>query len=360
MIHTYEQIHTALPLANEWFLGSGIQDPEGGVARYYLTEPRRNARISTEITGYAISALVYLHRRLDDFRCLEAARSAASFLVRRAWDPALEVFPFEYPGNLAYFFDSGIIARGLLTLWRVMPEVEWLDAAVAAGRSMLRHFVRGSSIHPIIELPSCRPRPNGGSWSQSPGCYQLKAALAWHDLFEVTRDSDFLEAYEMVLSRSVATHEDFLPGDVDPHRVMDRLHAYCYFLEGMLPRYSDPACAEAVRDGIAKVAAFLRDIAPSFERSDVSAQLIRVRLYADRLGVAPLDREAALEELAFLVKFQREDPDPARSGGFWFGAKGGDLLPYVNPVSTAFGLQAVDMWRRAEADEFTANRHELI
>lgn len=360
LIQTHEQTYKALSLANEWFLGSGIQDPGGGVARYYLTEPRRNARISTEITGYAISALVYLHRRLDDIRSLEAARSSASFLVRQAWDPALEVFPFEYPGNLAYFFDSGIIARGLLTLWRVMPEAEWLDAAVAAGRSMLRHFVHGGGVHPIVDLPSCRPRPQDGNWSKRAGCYQLKAALAWHDLFEVTGEREFIEAYEMVLRRSLATHEDFLPGEVDPHLVMDRLHAYCYFLEGMLPRYSEPACAAAVRDGIAKVAAFLRDIAPSFERSDVYAQLIRVRLYADRLGVAPLEREAALEEVAGLLRFRGEDADPARHGGFWFGAKGGDLLPYVNPVSTAFGLQALDMWSRLETGEFQANRHELI
>ncbi len=360
LTRSLESIHSVLPLAGEWFLASGIQEPEGGVARYYLTEPGRNARISTEITGYAISALVYLHRRLDDFACLEAARSAAGFLTRCAWDSSLELFPFEYPGSLAYFFDSGIIVRGLLTLWRVMPEGEWLDAAVAAGRSMLRYFVHDRGVHPIIELPSCRPRPHEGNWSKHPGCYQLKAALAWHDLFEVTGDREFLEAYEMVLRRSLATHEDFLPGETDPHLVMDRLHAYCYFLEGMLPRYSDPACAATVREGIAKLAAFLRDIAPSFVRSDVFAQLIRLRLYADRLGAAPLDREAAAEEVANLLKFQREDPDPARRGGFWFGSKNGEWLPYVNPVSTAFGLQALDMWLRAETGEFPANRHELI
>jgi len=330
------------------------------VARFYMTEPGRNARISTEITGYAISALVYLHRRLDDFRCLEAARAAASFLVRRAWDPALEVFPFECPGTLAYFFDSGIIARGLLTLWRVTPEGEWLDAAVAAGRSMLRCFVHPGGVHPIIELPGCRPRPHDGNWSRRPGCYQLKAAMAWHDLYEVTGDREFLKAYERVLEASLATHESFLPGETSPPLVMDRLHAYCYFLEGMLPCYSRPECAAAVSEGILKVAAFLRDIAPAFERSDVSAQLLRVRLFADRLGVAPLDRAAAEEEITRLAGFQFEDPDPARHGGFWFGKKEGALLPYVNPVSTAFALQALDFWARAQADEFRANRHELI
>lgn len=359
-------LNSVLPLAGEWFLRSGIQEPEGGVARYYLTDSKRNARISTEITGYAISALVYLYRRLDEFEYLEAARRAATFLARRAWNRELAVFPFEYvtngllPNNLAYFFDSGIIVRGLLTLWRVMPEGEWLDAAVAAGRSMMRDFLDVDVVHPVVSLPSRKPMPHAGNWSRNPGCYQLKAALAWHDLYEVTADRAFLEAYERVLARSLETHLNFLPGDKDPVLVMDRLHAYCYFLEGLLPRYSDPLSMAAVREGIARVSALLREIAPVFERSDVCAQLLRMRLFADGLGVEPLDRSAACEEVQRMRRYQFQDSDPARHGGFWFGTRRGDLLPYVNPVSTAFCMQALEMWRLAEAGEFKPNRHELI
>ena len=52
-----------LSRTGEWFLGSGIQQTNGGVARYYLVDSRRNLPVSTEITGYAVSALVYLHSR---------------------------------------------------------------------------------------------------------------------------------------------------------------------------------------------------------------------------------------------------------------------------------------------------------
>ena len=359
-------LDAVLPLAGAWFLRSGIQEPEGGVARYYLTDSGRNARISTEITGYTVSALVYLYRRLDDFEYLEAARRAASFLARRAWNRELAVFPFEYstngplPSNLAYFFDSGIIVRGLLTLWRVTPEGEWLDTAVATGRSMMRDFVNADAVHPVVSLPSRAPLPHAGNWSKNPGCYQLKAALAWYDLYEVTSDRAFLEAYERVLAKSLETHRDFLPGEQDPALVMDRLHAYCYFMEGLLPRYADPLCAAAVREGIARVSALLREIAPVFERSDVCAQLLRVRLFADRLGVEPLDRSAAHEEVERIQRYQFADSDRARHGGFWFGTREGRLLPYVNPVSTAFCMQALEMWRLAEAGEFKPNRHELI
>ena len=54
--------HSSLSRAGRWFLESGIQDDSGGVARYYRSDVGRNAGVSTEITGYAVSALVYLYR----------------------------------------------------------------------------------------------------------------------------------------------------------------------------------------------------------------------------------------------------------------------------------------------------------
>jgi hypothetical protein len=86
------------------------------------------------------------------------------------------------------------------------------------------------------------------------------------------------------------------------------------------------------------LSALLREIACSFARSDVFAQLLRVRLYAHSVGVLPLDRPCAAWEAEQLATFQRSD------GGYWFGRKGGDLLPFSNPVSTVFAAQALEFW----------------
>src|ERR1700744_1988281 len=51
----------ALEQAGCWFLRSGIQEPSGGVARYFLADAGRNKPVSTEITGYAASAFSYLY-----------------------------------------------------------------------------------------------------------------------------------------------------------------------------------------------------------------------------------------------------------------------------------------------------------
>lgn len=323
--------------AGEWFLRSGIQETNGGVARYYRTDLRQNAPVSTEITGYTLSALLYLG--LD-----ERARTTAEFLCR-AWEPKTEAMPFEL-GEPAYgyFFDDGIIVRGLLAAWRKFGAAEFLQTAAAVGRHMLRDFDAGAEFHPILTLPGKRPIERDAlRWSRSAGCYQLKSAMAWHDLAGATGEAEFEAAYERVLDYSLRTWRDFLPGHSEREMVMDRLHAFSYFLEGLMPRAKDPRCCAALHRGIARAAELLREIAPEFARSDVYAQVLRARIYADRAGVVPLDRAAAEHEAEQLRTFEAPD------GGFWFGRKDGEFLPYSNPVSTAFAMQALAMWSGAAA-----------
>lgn len=361
-----EILNSRVRSAGQWFVRSGIQESSGGVARYYRSDLDRNALVSTEITGYAVSALLHLHGAGGDPECFDAAVRAGRFLARAAWDDALRAMPFECAGDgiapeaLAYFFDTGIIARGLLALWRCSRDDEFLQASIRCAEFMARDFGGGPEFHPILELPSKTPAARDRRWSRSPGCYQLKAALAWRELAEETGRADFCDLYEQVQEWALCGHAAFPTGEGEGERVMDRLHAYCYFLEGLLPCADRPACAEALRDGIARTAALLARTAPLFERSDVYAQLLRVRLFAGALGVMPLDCEAAGREATAIGEFQACDSSPQIDGGFYFGRKGTQLLPYVNPVSTAFCAQALDLWRRRCAGTFQPDWRMLI
>jgi len=302
-----------LSRTGEWFLHSGIQQPDGGVARYYLVDSRSNLPASTEITGYAASAFVYLHSVTKEPVYLERARAAAQFLVR-AWDPSSGIMHFEIePAAFSYFFDCGIIVRGLLAVWRATGEQQFLDTAIATGDSMIRDFATsGGDFHPILALPSKRPIARDPlRWSRTSTCYQLKSAMAWRDLHDATDLPRFLEPYEQALDAGLRTYAEFLPGHPERPKVMDRLPAFGYFLEGLLPRATDSRCAAALRDGIGRAACHLRSIAPEFVRSDVYAQLLRVRLYADWLGAVPLDLPAAEFEAAQLAAwFSQAKKDP--------------------------------------------------
>jgi hypothetical protein len=335
--------------AATWFLESGIQEPSGGVARYYLSDRGQNARISTEITGYALKAHLLIWRLTGDERMLSAAVSAGNFLLWDAWDPALRTFPFEWaadgklPAHAAYFFDCGIIARGLIALWQETAERAYLDAAILCGESMMDDFVNAHDIDPILELPSKKPAARQAHWSRSSDCYQMKAALAWLELAEITAREDFEREYHKALRRALASESKFLDLP-DREKVMDRLHAYSYYLESLLPMAHIPECRESLEAGIARAAQRLRDIRAEFERSDVCAQLLRVRLYADSLGAVRLNERAAEEEASWAASYQFSGPDPRIRGGFCFGRKNGAFLPYLNPVSTAFCVDALALW----------------
>ena len=67
---------------------------------------------------------------------MERAVAAARFLTRTAWDSASAAMPFETdPPALTYFFDCGIVVRGLVSVWRVTADAEFLDAAAALGNA---------------------------------------------------------------------------------------------------------------------------------------------------------------------------------------------------------------------------------
>src|SRR5262249_28980466 len=159
--------------------------------------------------------------------------------------------------------------------------------------SMAFDFMADEGMHPVLQLPEKEPVSYEPRWSRRPGCYQLKSAMAWLDVSEATGRAELISAYERMLAFSLATHEELPLGDPSNDKVMDRLHAYAYFLEGLLPAAERPESAEVIATGIGRISEYVRTIAPAFVRSDVYAQLLRLRVYADRLGVTTVDERAA-------------------------------------------------------------------
>jgi hypothetical protein len=311
-----------------------------------------NVPVSTEITGYAVSSLSYLHAMTGDSAYREAAMDSARFLANDAWDREAHTFPFEIASNLAYFFDVGIIVRGLLST----GAEEFCDRARDGALSLAFDFIGDGTFHPVVSLPDKQPLPYEPQWSRSPGCYQLKSALAWLGI----GGEHGSRMFDAALLSALFTHESFLPGDTDRNRVMDRLHPYLYFLEALLFVADQAECAAVLAAGIDQVAELLREISPQFERSDVCAQLLRVRLAAHHLGAVSLDETSAAEEARRVAGYQARSDDPRLDGGFWFGRKGGEMLPYMNPVSTAFSLQALALWEQHRAGNWSFEVRQLI
>jgi hypothetical protein len=340
-----------------WFLRSGIQEASGGVARYYRAETGSNLPVSNEITGYFTSAMVELHQRTGQRDYLEAAVRAANFLIHDAWDARAFTFPFEPGSDRAYFFDIGIIVRGLLAVSRVTGQEEFHARAKDAALSLAFDFMSEREFAPVISLPEKQPLPYEPRWSRRPGCFQLKSAVAWLEI----GDPEAAPLFDTMLELGLATHDSFLTFEKDRSKLMDWLHPELYFLEALLWVTGRDRARRALETGIARTGALLRELAPRFERSDVYAQLLRVRLIAHHLGSVELDEKAAREEARQVASFQElTSPNPRARGGFWFGRKGSAVLPFSNPVSTAFGMQALALWDDHGAGRWDFELHRLI
>ena len=155
-----------------------------------------------------------------------------------------------------------------------------------------------------------------------------------------------------------ASHETFLAEENDREKVMDRLHAYCYFLEALL--FTSDAARRWLRGSIAWDNSCARS-RPSFERSDVNAQLLRVRLVAHHPGIVRWMRpRRGKKPRAPRLSRRWKPPTCGLRGGFWFGRKGEQMLPFSNPVSTAFCLQALALWDDHQAGRWSFELPQLI
>jgi hypothetical protein len=170
-------IWQAVEYAGSWMLHSGIQHSDGGVARYYDAAKGENRLTSTEITGYAVNVFLFLYSVTNNAAYIERAMRAGRFLMCRAWDRTLGIFPYEHgrngsePHHLAYFFDTGIITRALIALARATRQQEYLDFAIRCGNSLARDFASADgTFSPILKLPSKDPSAAENRWSRSVGC----------------------------------------------------------------------------------------------------------------------------------------------------------------------------------------------
>ena len=123
--------------AGEWFLNSGIQESTGGVARYYFSDRKRNAPLSTEITGYAVSALVNLYKQTSDVTYLDAAIKAGCYLVR-AWNEECSAMPFETEGEGSKYL--------LLRQWHHRPRTA-IGVAGIQERRISRYCRKSRRLH---------------------------------------------------------------------------------------------------------------------------------------------------------------------------------------------------------------------
>ncbi len=351
----------------QWLSRSGIQNASGGVARFYGADSQEYRDVSTQSTAFFISTFLRLGDYPEGSPPAEALH-AGGFLLDRAFHRSKELFAHEVyvednsPSACAYFLGCSIIIRSLVDLWKATKEPAYLECAERCGFALQNRMSRmDGSFFPVYDFARDMPIDEGETWSTQAEVYQLKASFALQELTEATGLYEFAAMSDPLRRWCLKRHEGFVPDFGDPQERMSRLHAYCYFLEGLLQEAShDAECSRALQWGILRVETLIEEIGPEFQHSDVLAQLLRLRFYADTFGVLEIDRATVESEVAALIEFQQQSTDDTVDGGFAFARRGTELVHHINPVSTVLALQALTMWESVDEGAFREPWNVLI
>lgn len=288
---------------------------------------------SIEITGYGLHLGAWLKQVGMPRRPFTLPLSAFGNGIEsqiKGWHSKEPIFvPFEPKSNFSYFFDCGIVVRGLVAAGKVFQNQEYIELAYKIAESMLE-FQSGTTYTAILKKEPHETVEQAipvhfypKRWSNSFWSHQLKAALAWY-LFPALahhyyRAAGMFEGPPNKVSNSVPSHVD----------EMDLLHPQAYYCEAMI--LTDRGYFPHT---ISLDEQICLQLDTQWLRCDALAQFIR-------LSILVGGPEAVEPIYHWLLEFQHED------GGFHFShnrvAKA--LSPDISVHATIFAVQALVMYQ---------------
>jgi uncharacterized protein YyaL (SSP411 family) len=242
---------TTTELALEWLSQSDIRqvdgDPiaRGGVKQGYNWQERAYPFIYSEITGYAISALVNAYRWTDDEDYVALARQSAGFLLRVQKLAEGEIVRGAVPHGLSlpglalrpqyYSFDAAMCLQGLLDLIAVEPAQEIQQSARAIGDWLLERMQQDSGA--FLSMYDAET----DEWHQERddvfgdgGSLHAKHAIGLLKLSEETGEDRYAAAAQRVCDWVLRLQDE--DGAFRATEGMQQVvsHSHCYATEGLL------------------------------------------------------------------------------------------------------------------------------
>ena len=200
-----DDIYRAVTLGERWLLQSGIQEQQtgapmyGGMQAWYDRAKASFSFFYTEITGYAVTTLLYLYQLHPDPVYLERARDAAEWLLTRAREPRTGALRCRFHSTgwaqHACAFDNGMCLNGLVNMFRFTGEGRYLTAALELGTWLVDTMqAADGSLFAKYDVHSRTPYNPDGKWSQMSGSFLLKVAIGLLNLAEASNDARYTQA----------------------------------------------------------------------------------------------------------------------------------------------------------------------
>jgi len=287
-----------------------------------------------EITGYAISTYVSLHRKFRNQEFLSRAFSAADAIIgimqKSGAIPSIVLKNLTCKNDV-YMFDQSVMANGLCILAEYAkekgmdPAGRYLDAARRATNFIVRNCHNGKLFDKYDF--------DGNSKDTFSYCILGKCVIPLVTLNRIEPDLLYLEKARQISHYIVSTFQDedgrFRLSD---QHVRNRVHYHCYAVEGLisfLSVYEDKKLYEAAKRG----AEFLQRYQKSnggfwnriceeendhFEDIPPVAQAINIWRYFDKIELNTGFQESIIKAQKYLSSVQYRSFSPYLNGGFPF------------------------------------------
>ncbi|MFH2231943.1 MAG: formyltransferase family protein [Patescibacteria group bacterium] len=358
--------------ATNWLLKSGIQnepgtktitgvDASGSFNAWFDMDKRNYSYIYSEISGYALTTLLYLYQASKKAVYLDRANGVASWLLKTQ-HPAgqfqtafyMNVDSQRKPENF-HTFDTGVILNGLVNYFRVTSDPNYLSSAKRSADWLISTMTGDGSVPAMISHKDNSRVDFPDTWSTQSGPYHAKLAIGLLNLFDVTKEIKYQNAArafcdyalsKMTQDGQFYTYESFKSTNFHPHAyTCEGLYVAGKYLNE--PRYFDAAkkgtewAVSLIKNGI--VPRHIFDGNPNYnERVDVMAQIYRLALLFDIKSESMLLLHNNLLSNQYFGEVQEQ------RGGFIFGkSSDGKPLEHINSWVTMFALQAMMLSKSA-------------
>jgi uncharacterized protein YyaL (SSP411 family) len=343
-------------------LNSGIQSKDGGFYAWYDLAKKSPSFVYSEITGYAITTLLFLKNIYNDDIYLERARKAASWITDFALLPCGGVRTrlyeddssadklYSFSGENIFSFDLGMVLYGMINLYKVTEEKIFLESAIKMADFLLDKMQRkDGSFSAIYNVNTQKTHESFDKWSNQSGSFHSKVGLGLVDMFEVTKNKKYIASAGKICEYALTRQEKngrFITNEADR---TTNLHPHCYSIEGLLyagsylkeKKFIDSAknAVMWIFDNLSsgKIDELYNPKTNSFnnfQRLDALSQSLR-------LGVIfEMDRKKLEELKNFILDHQYLKKGGSQTGGFLYSK----ASEHINCWCTMFALQALAVY----------------
>ena len=360
-----------IELAKNWLLNSGIQNLEGehkGAFNSWFDVDKKNYPYAySEITGYAISTLIYLYDLTKEEIFLKRANMAADWLMNKATHSSGGIlcrlfyeeteFMGSFENEEIFLFDCGMVLNGMTALYELTKNKKHLEYCKRLANFMISKQKEDGSFYAVYDAKNNKLIDDGEKWSTQSGALHAKLSIGLLNLYELTKEEKYKKSAIKICDYSLKFFKEDGRVITFSKTGNSLFHPHCYAAEGLYVagkylenkeylKFSKKSTEylftiQKKDGGIPQM--FKENKLVEFERSDILGQTLRV-------GVLNSIEYNKLERLyKRLLEFQNLNQE--QKGGFKYGYDDqGKKYDHINSWCTMFAIQALILYK--EKQEF--------